>query len=179
MTAPRFVPGREFPAYAFVPGRLPHPESDPAGHHYGIARPPAEEIDPQRWQSSETYLYGIDLFNAGFYWESHVEWESLWIAAGRRGLTADFLKGLIKLAAAGVKHREDRDPGVRSAAKRSAELFGATAQRCGEPVFLGLRLAELIAQAEAIGRDGWPGEPPLLLPDMALPSDAGSMTPSD
>ena len=34
--------------------------------------------------------------------KSHVAWESLWMACGRKGAVADFLKGLIKLAAAGV-----------------------------------------------------------------------------
>jgi hypothetical protein len=49
------------------------------------------------------YLRGIDLFNFGYWWESHEAWEGLWRACGRRGPAADFLKGLIKLAAAGVK----------------------------------------------------------------------------
>lgn len=46
------------------------------------------------------YLRGIDLFNHGFYWESHEAWEAVWISAGRRGSVADFLKALIKVAAA-------------------------------------------------------------------------------
>ena len=47
-----------------------------------------------------------DLLNHGFYWEAHEAWETLWHAAGRKGEIADFLKGLIKLAAAAVKARE-------------------------------------------------------------------------
>jgi hypothetical protein len=57
------------------------------------------------------YLRGIDLFNHGFYWESHEAWEAVWISAGRRGSVADFLKALIKVAAAGVKAREGREAG--------------------------------------------------------------------
>ena len=42
------------------------------------------------------------MFNGGFYWES-LAWESLWLACGRKGVVADFLKGLIKLAAGMLK----------------------------------------------------------------------------
>lgn len=73
---PRLVPNEPFPPYSFVPGRFPHPESDPTGHSYGFVRSPTTPLDPKRWQESRTYLYGLDLFNAGFYWESHVAFEA-------------------------------------------------------------------------------------------------------
>ncbi len=48
------------------------------------------------------------------------------LACGRPpGPTADVLRGLIKLAAAGVKVREGREPGVRTHARRAAECFAA------------------------------------------------------
>jgi len=74
-----------------------------------IRQPPS---DPANWQASAEYLRGIELFNHGYYWESHEVWESLWHAAGRTGPIADFLKGLIALAAAGVKVREGKAAGV-------------------------------------------------------------------
>ena len=46
-------------------------------------------------------LYGIDLFNHGFYWEAHEAWEGLWIACARRGPTATYLQAFITAAAAG------------------------------------------------------------------------------
>src|SRR5437016_2466045 len=95
--AVRLAPDVPFPPYAFVPGRTPHPVADPAGHSFGVEPSPTERLDPDRWLRSRTYLYGLDLFNAGYYWESHVEFESLWLAADRKGVVADFLKGLIKL----------------------------------------------------------------------------------
>ena len=171
MTPSRLVPHRSFPAYAFVPGRHPHPESDPAGHSFGVERAPAAELAPSHWHESEPYLYGLDLFNAEFFWEAHVEFESLWIAAGRRGAIADFLKGLIKLAAAGVKHREGNGKGVRSHAHRAAELFLAVMESRKELSFLGFRLPDLVALADAIGRNGWPDNLPVLLP--ALPFSSG------
>jgi hypothetical protein len=161
---PRLAPEEPFPPYAFVPGRFPHPESDPAGHSFGKGRGASAALDPERWQASKAYLYGLDLFNAGFFWESHVEWESLWLAAGRKGAVADFLKGLIKLAAVGVKHREGKPAGVRSHARRAAELWRAVSRGGEEGCWCGLRLEKLIELAEAISRDGWPAQPPRLLP---------------
>jgi hypothetical protein len=123
-------------------------------------------LDPERWRDNKTYLYGLDLFNAGYYWEAHEAWEALWHAAGRKGATADFLKGLIKLAAAGVKHLEGKPPGVKSHARRSAALFGTAGGEqpaAGERCF-GFPLAALIELADTICRRGWPDEPPLLLP---------------
>ncbi len=155
-----------FPPYSYIPGRFPHPESDPAGHSFGKKRSPVAALDPAQWVANKTYLYGLDLFNAGFFWESHVEFESLWLAAGRKGPLADFLKGLIQLAAAGVKHLESNITGVNNHARRAAELWQGVARTLGtvDDMFLGLRLQELIDAAERIERGGWPGSAPVLIP---------------
>jgi hypothetical protein len=164
--AVRLVPDEPLPPYAFVPGQAPHPFSDPAGHSYGHEEPSPPALDPQRWPESRAYLYGLDLFNAGFFWESHVYLEALWKAAGKKGPTADFLKGLIKLAAAGVKAREGRPAGVKTHAGRAAALWQqvARAVATGGTPYLGFALDGLVDLAEAVCRDGWPAAPPLLLP---------------
>jgi hypothetical protein len=164
----RLLPDRPFPPYTFVPGRVPHPVSDPAGHSFGVtpAAPPAPE--PQRWEQSATYRYGIDLFNAGFYWEAHVEFESLWVVCGKKGPVADFLKGLIHLAAAGVKRLEGRPQGVTGHACRAAELWHGVARTLapGEEGMFGFRVAALGELAAAIGKAGWPEVPPQLRPTL-------------
>jgi predicted metal-dependent hydrolase len=144
---PRLLPDVPLPPYTYVPGQTPHPRSDPAGHLYGQAPEQPAPLDPQHWHSCRTYLRGVDLFNAGYFWEAHEVWESLWHAAGRRGTTADFLKGLIKLAAAGVKLRAGVPAGVRSHASRAAAIFHQLAGKLGgtEVRYLGLRLAELLS----------------------------------
>jgi hypothetical protein len=148
---PRLAPDEPFPPYSFVPGRFPHPVSDPAGHSFGVAVPPVPALTPTQWAESRRYLYAIDLFNAGYYWEAHEAWESLWHACGRAGRTADFLKGLIKLAAAGVKVREGRPEGVTGHARAAADLF----RRTGAPHerYLGLPLGELIRFADIVATD--------------------------
>jgi hypothetical protein len=163
----RLVPDEPLPPYAFVPGRFPHPTSDPAGHSFGKEEVVAQHVDPDGWQECRPYLYGIDLFNGSYYWESHVAWESLWIACGRKGIVADFLKGLIKLAAAGVKALEGKPADVKSHSDRAAELWRGVVVE--QEYFMGLRIKELIEAAEGTSKNGWPTEPPLLRPTLERP----------
>ena len=160
----RLCPDRPLPPYSYVPGRLPHPISDPAGHSYGLHLNSPGEVEQKPvasvslvsgWQESSDYLFGIDLFNHGFYWEAHETWEQLWIACGRSGREADFLKGLIKLAAAGVKVREGRPIGVQRHALRARELFELVSENMvdGRTSSLGgLDLSALCDAAEKISK---------------------------
>jgi uncharacterized protein len=143
---PRFVPDAPLPPYSYVPGRFPHPLSDPAGHMFGKPPAPPPAPDPDCWQESRAYLYGVDLFNFGYYWEAHEVWEGLWRACGRTGPTADFFRGLIKLAAAGVKVRQGVPAGVASHAVRAA----AALQRLTSDHYFGLRLSDLLAYSLAV-----------------------------
>ena len=70
------------------------------------------------------WLYALDLFNEGFYWESHEAWEAFWHALGRPNPEAKFVQGLIHLAAACVKIREGRPEGARRHTQRARTLLG-------------------------------------------------------
>lgn len=146
---PRYCPHQPFPPYTYVPGRSPHPISDPQGHSFGHSPPAAKELNSRDWRDNELYLYALDLFNHGYYWEAHEAWESLWHASGRKGPTADFLKGLIKLAAAGVKALEGRADGIRRHARRAAKLL-RTVSVGRDDLMFGLPVAKLAAEAELI-----------------------------
>jgi predicted metal-dependent hydrolase len=141
---PRYLPDTPFPPYSYVPGRHPHPLSDLAGHGHGRDRPPAECPNPEAPFANRPLLHGIDLFNHGYYWEAHEEWEALWHACQRQGPLADFLKGLIKLAAAGVKLRENRPAGVRRHAARAEQLFEASLAAARAGRYCGLDVNRLI-----------------------------------
>lgn len=142
---PSARPQRPFPPYTHIPGATPHPVGDASGHSFGRHESACAQIDPANWRACEQFVWGIDLFNAGYYWEAHEAWEAVWIAAGRRGPTADFLKGLIKLAAAGVKLREQNPAGARRHLRRAEELFsGVESQRGTESTrMFGLVIEEL------------------------------------
>ena len=149
-TVPRYAPERTLPPYSYVPGLFPHPFSDPRGHSFAQPLQAPESFDPAAWNESREFLYAIDLFNHGYYWEAHETWEALWKAAGRRGVTADFLKALIKLAAAGVKAREGRPSGVQRHARRAAELLQLTQSALDGPSqqYCGLDLEQLRSHAK-------------------------------
>lgn len=141
---PPLLPDDPLPAYSYVPGKFPHPHRDPQGHSFG--EPPEEvmQLDQRRWRECRAYLRGIDLFNQGFYWEAHEAWEAVWNAAGRQGTVADFIKGLIKLAAACVKAREGSAIGVARHATRGGKLFlSVQASLAAESSMMGLSLTEL------------------------------------
>jgi uncharacterized protein len=111
------------PPYSYVPGFAPHPVSNARGHMHGHRAETPASLDPEHWEESAPYRYGVDLFNHGFYWEAHEAWESLWHAAGRSGATAIWLKALIKLAAAAVKVREGNSIGAMRHAGRCVQLL--------------------------------------------------------
>jgi hypothetical protein len=144
---PRLVPDEPLPPYSYVTGRFPHPTRDPAGHSFARAAEAAPPVDPRRWHQSRAYLVGCDLFNAGYYWEAHETWEAAWKACGSRGTVADFLKALIKLAAAGVKAREGRPAGIARHAARAAQLLSGVRKQVAGARYLGLDLDALIAIA--------------------------------
>ena len=164
MSSPRcrYVPDIPLPSYAYVPGRHPHPTRDPAGHSFGAPKPSFPPLDPERWATSRPYLYGIDLFNHGYYWEAHEVWEGLWRAHGRTETIALFFKGLIALAAAGVKYRQGRPIGVQRHAERARDCFGQVAQQLDHrPEYLGLELDKLIRYATALAQGTAPDQNPL------------------
>ena len=99
---PRYS-NRPFPAYRFVPGKTPHPTRDRDGHSYNEEPEQVVTFDAKEWNSCELYLYGIDLFNHGFWWEAHEAFEAVWVGAGRHTETGLFIQGLIQIAIAHLK----------------------------------------------------------------------------
>jgi hypothetical protein len=119
---------RAFPAYRYVPGHFPHPTRDPDGHSYGREVSAPQIFDPDRWQDSESYLYGVDLFNNGYWWEAHEAWEACWIAVGRTSTAGLFLQGLIQIAAACLKKYQGHMDGALRLAADGLDKFPAHRQ---------------------------------------------------
>ncbi|RJT26032.1 DUF309 domain-containing protein [Mesorhizobium waimense] len=117
---PRHLPEKGFPAYAYLPGRHPHPVRDPAGHSYRVEPMP---VTADASLGSDPFLWGLDLFNHGYYWEAHEAWEGLWQVADRGAPSRVFFKALILLSAAGVKIREGKTAAAVRHSQRAAMLF--------------------------------------------------------
>ena len=142
------------PPYAYVPGQNPHPLRHPAGHRYGVPTPVYAALDPQHWAASEPYLYGIDLFNHGYYWEAHEVWEGLWRTYARTEPIARFLQALITLAAVGVKQRQGQARGVQRHGERAQNLLRQVAQQLDQPrTYLGLDWDGLLGLATTLAQN--------------------------
>ena len=102
----RYEPDFPLPAMAYVPGITPRRGTSLEGE------------SPAR-----LFRLGADLFNHGFYWESHEAWEAVWHAEGRAGDRAILIRGLIHLAACGVKARQGSLHGTMAHAKKSWMLL--------------------------------------------------------
>ena len=81
---------------------------------------------------------GIDLYNAGYYWNAHEAWEAVWLDAERE--LRGFYQGLIQVTAAFVHVTRNEYPG-------SVRLLDAGLEKLERyPVtYLGVRLAPLLA----------------------------------
>jgi hypothetical protein len=80
-------------------------------------------VAPDVSLGSDAFLWGLDLFNHGFYWGAHEAWEGLWQIADRRSPSRLLFKGLILLSVAGVKLREGKHAAALRYAGRAAALL--------------------------------------------------------
>lgn len=171
----RLLPNAELPAYTYVPGtETPHPVRDPQGHSHGRKGRNAKQLTPETWAENRNYLLAIDLFNFGFYWEAHDEFDRLHRASDPETLTGRFLKGLVKMAAAGMKVREHSIHGVRRHAASAGEVFADVAAEVGTDRFCGLEFTHLQFSADRAAqlsykRDLPAGEPIRVFPFLLRP----------
>ncbi len=171
----RLLPSTELPAYTHVPGTdTPHPYRDPRGHSYQRKHPAPKILTADNWAENRSYLLAIDYFNHGYYWEAHEEWERLLRSTGNDSLPGKFLKGLVKLAAAGLKVREHSIHGVRRHAASAGEVFADVAAEVDEEHFCGLRFTMLQFAADRAAQLTYKdeilsGRPQRVFPFLILP----------
>jgi len=149
----RRLPGRDFPPYAFLPGRDPHPTRDPAGHSYGHEEPAPPPQSPALWRECEPYLWGVDLYNHGYLWEAHEAWEGLWHVSKPDRIQALFLQGLIQCAAAWLKIPMGQPRGVERLSELALEKLEQVERAGGSP-YMGLDLEGWIPAVRAFAASG-------------------------
>ena len=171
----RLLPSTDMPDYTHVPGTdTPHPYRDPRGHSYQRKHPIPKPLTPESWAENRSYLLAIDYFNFGYYWEAHEEWDRLLRASGVDTMCGKFLKGLVKLAAAGLKVREHSIHGVRRHAASAGEVFADVAAEADAETFCGLRFTLLQFAADRAAQlaylEDYPtGKPQRVFPFLILP----------
>lgn len=154
--APRLVPWRAFPPYRFVPGRNAHPRQNPQGYSYGRDEEIPAYLPPERWRENELYLFGVDLYHAGYLWESHEAWETLWHLADKEGCEGQLLQGLIQNSAALLKVHLNHWGGARHLSREAQRRIHFVALQKPSS-FMGLDVPEFLAAMEAYYEPLWKG----------------------
>lgn len=140
----RYLPEKPLPPYTFVPPYKAHPKISPDGHMYNQPEKIASKLDPYFPFESLEYLRGLDLFNNGYYWEAHEEWEGVWNAHNKEGITADFFKALIKVSASGVKLRQRQPDGAKTHSITANKMFKEIKNAVKDDYYAGTSLIDLI-----------------------------------
>ena len=154
---PRYS-ARPFPPYRFMAGVNPHPRRDPKGHAYGLPEIPPPCVAPDRWRENEVYLQGIDLYNFAYWWECHEALEGLWHLTGHQGIEAQFLQGIIQVAAANLKRHVEQLEGARRLGREGVQRLASVKRR----EFMGLELGPFIRAVNDYHVDEDSPRPPLI-----------------
>lgn len=151
---PRYAEGVPLPRYRHRPGETPRPEE-------GVRTAGSVPLlaSPKRWRESTEYLHAVDLFNHGYWWECHEKLEELWIAAGRKGRQAVFLRAVIQAAAANLKWDQGVSTAARSLARQACERLAQVRSGEGAGRYMGVDLEELERSLRRFHLEGGAGEP--------------------
>jgi hypothetical protein len=144
---------RPLPPYRYVPGLHPHPVAHPEGHSHDPtgAHPQAGPLLPaDRWRESNDYLFGVDLYNRGYWWEAHEAWEGLWQQTDKSGQQGRFLQGLIQTSAAHLKRHVHQPDGVQRLLERAREHLAAARAGLGaDGLYMGVDIADFTQRTDA------------------------------
>jgi hypothetical protein len=149
---------RKLPAYRYIPGRNPHPRRSPEGHSFGKKEEKPPYLPPDRWRENEVYLFGIELYENDYFWESHELWESLWHLTKKEDAEGQFLQGLIQNAAAQLKIVAEQWDGARHLSQEAYRRLCFTRDSIVEKIFMGLDLPTLLKEMEKHYGLLWNGE---------------------
>ena len=150
-TAPRYAPHQPLPPYPHRLGVTPHPRRHADGHSFGQPEPASAALDRDNWRRHEAWLVGVDLFNAGCWWEAHEWWEAAWNATSEEGARC-LLQGLIQLAAAWLQRAAGNERGRAGLWRRGrGNLAVAASSPWGS---VGLDIEGVIADADAAFASG-------------------------
>lgn len=155
--AARYTDAWPLPEARHVPGQTSRPTASPA---FDAAQSvPIYTVDRQ-WRENAAYLYGIDLYNAGFFWEAHEVWEAVWMHTLGNSRERLLLQGLIQLTNACLKVLMQNKPAASRLLNIAREKLIEASH--GGPDIMGVELAllsqDVLDFGGALERDGPPVE---------------------
>ena len=128
------TPTDPFRPTATFRGSPPTPPATPRATRTDSRSTSLPDLNHEDWRKSEEYLYGIDLFNEGYWWECHEVLEGLWHASGVGTEAGHVLQAVIQCAAAHLKASTDRPVGamrLHDHSVRHARWSGSPETRTG------------------------------------------------
>lgn len=93
------------PRSRFIPGQ----STRPLKNYESLLGPIRNEVlELSDLRIHSYFLYGLDLFNSGFFWEAHECWEALWQKLSKNSPEAKLIQLLIKVAGIKIKQLQGR-----------------------------------------------------------------------
>ena len=142
------------PDYKHLPGKNARPDD---GLLESIAHSASAVTDDASYRSNVAWLYGIRLFNNGFYWEAHEVLEAVWNNAAPNSREKHLVQGVIQMANAQLKASLEQTKAADRLQKLAAECItraytgGNGNSGCGTNVsanlLLGLESSQMHAAA--------------------------------
>lgn len=154
LTAPKYTQ-KAFPEYRYIPTVHPHPGIHPEGHNYGRPEEEVPVMPPENWKNNEHYLYGVDLFNYGYWWEAHEAWEGVWLTTKKFDLNGQFLQALIQFSAALLKLYSGNKAGFEKLYQEAEKRIQFCLKELSEDPprsYMGLNIPEWMPRMEAFAK---------------------------
>jgi len=145
LEAGRYSP-RPLPSARYLPGRMQRPERP--------VQTDRRQTDEMRlaisetWSRNGSYLYGVDLYNFGYWWECHEVFEALWHLAGRKTPPAKFFQALIQIAAGNLKRLLGSDAAAQNLWRR-----GVAGLEPFKPVYMGIEIEPFVGDVRTYAED--------------------------
>ncbi len=147
---PRYWPAVSFPASPFLPGITPRSTRHAVSAMEDLGVFADTPLTADNWRHHGPYLFGVDLFNHGYWWEAHEQWEVPWRCGN--ALQKPFLQGLIQIAASLLKRRLGNPRGQDLLRLKGLRNLETVKRQVNKGVYMGLRLPELALKINRHGR---------------------------
>ena len=132
--------GMQLPPTRHIPG------SGTAPDHVFFAAIKAQcpaRVADANWREVPPYLYGFDLYAAGYFWEAHEVWEPVWMACAPNSRERQLTAGLIQLANACLKLEMGRLNAARRLIREASGHVDEAGQEAAGRPLMGLDVEAL------------------------------------
>ncbi len=129
----------QLPLHKHVPGRNARPVD---GYLESIAALAPGTTSNDTAAINRVWLFGLELFNHGYYWECHEVLEAVWLNSPPNSRERFLLQGVIHLTNAALKSNMQRDSAVKRLLLLASECFDRAFPEA-DGVLMGLQFDEL------------------------------------